>query len=375
MDLPVMPPVKPMLAKSVATIPPDMQYEAKWDGFRAIVFRDGAEVEFGSRTGKPLTRYFPELVAAVRERLPERCVMDGEIVIAREGRLDFDALTERIHPADSRVRTLAERTPASFVAFDLLALAEESLLDVVQTERRALLTRALEGVTPPVHVASATTDIEVARGWFEQYEGAGLDGVVAKPLNLRYRQDERAMFKIKHERTADVVVAGYRLHRSGPVVGSLLLGLYDGEGTLQHVGVSAAFSMKRRAELVGELEPLRVDDASGHPWAAWSEEAAHETARLPGAPSRWSGRKDLSWVPLRPELVAEVAYDHMENGQRFRHTARFRRWRPDRTPRSCTYAQLEEPVRYDLAEILGGRPPASGPAAASGRGVRAASAP
>ncbi|MFF7858410.1 ATP-dependent DNA ligase [Streptomyces sp. NPDC007904] len=354
MDLPVMPPVRPMLAKSVATIPPDMQYEAKWDGFRTIVFRDGAEVEFGSRTGKPLTRYFPELVAAVRERLPERCVMDGEIVIAREGRLDFDALTERIHPADSRVRTLAERTPASFVAFDLLALAEESLLDVVQTERRALLTGALEGVTPPVHVASATTDIEVARRWFEQYEGAGLDGVIAKPPNLRYRQDERAMFKIKHERTADVVVAGYRLHRSGPVVGSLLLGLYDGEGTLQHVGVSAAFSMKRRAELVGELEPLRMDDASGHPWAAWSEEAAHETARLPGAPSRWSGRKDLSWVPLRPELVAEVAYDHMENGQRFRHTARFRRWRPDRTPRSCTYAQLEEPVRYDLAEILGG---------------------
>ncbi|EFL37868.1 ATP-dependent DNA ligase [Streptomyces griseoflavus] len=353
MDLPVMPPVKPMLAKSVARIPPGMQYEAKWDGFRAIVFRDGDEVELGSRTGKPLTRYFPELVEAVRERLPERCVMDGEIVIAREGHLDFDALTERIHPADSRVRTLAGRTPASFVAFDLLALGDESLLEVPQTERRERLAGVLEGVRPPVHLAPATTDIDVARGWFEQYEGAGLDGVIAKPPTLRYRQDERAMFKIKHERTADVVVAGYRLHKSGPVVGSLLLGLYDDEGRLQHVGVSAAFSMKRRAELIEELEPLRMDDVTGHPWASWADESAHESARLPGAPSRWSGRKDLSWVPLRPERVAEVAYDHMENGRRFRHTARFRRWRPDRTPESCVYGQLEEPVRYDLAEILG----------------------
>ncbi|MET7285291.1 ATP-dependent DNA ligase [Streptomyces sp. NPDC005573] len=353
MDLPVMPPVKPMLAKSVAGIPPGMHYEAKWDGFRAIVFRDGDEVELGSRTGKPLTRYFPELVAALKERLPERCVLDGEIVIARDGRLDFDALTERIHPADSRVRTLAERTPASFVAFDLLALDDRSLLDVPLTDRRALLERALAGTTAPVHVAPATTDPELAGRWFEQYEGAGLDGVVAKPLDLLYRQDERAMFKIKHERTADVVVAGYRLHKSGPVVGSLLLGLYDDRGALQHVGVAAAFTMKRRAELIEELEPLRMDDVSGHPWAAWGETSAHDTARLPGAPSRWSGKKDLSWVPLRPERVAEVAYDHMENGARFRHTARFRRWRPDRTPRSCTYAQLEEPVRYDLAEILG----------------------
>jgi ATP-dependent DNA ligase len=353
MDLPVMPPVLPMLAKSVASIPAGMQYEAKWDGFRAIVFRDGDEVELGSRTGKTLTRYFPELVTAVRERLPRRCVVDGEIVIAREGHLDFDALTERIHPADSRVRTLAERTPASLVVFDVLALGDESLLQAPLTERRERLERELSGVAPPVHLAPATTDIEVARQWFEQYEGAGLDGVIAKPLTVRYRPDERAMFKIKHERTADVVVAGYRLHKSGPVVGSLLLGLYDDRGTLQHVGVSAAFTMKRRAELVEELEPLRLDDVSGHPWAAWSEESAHETARLPGAPSRWSGRKDLSWVPLAPERVAEVAYDHMENGQRFRHTARFRRWRPDRAPESCTYAQLEEPVRYDLAEILG----------------------
>ncbi len=348
-----MPPVKPMLAKSVAKIPPDMQYEAKWDGFRAIVFRDGDEVELGSRTGKPLTRYFPEVVAALKERLPERSVLDGEIVIAREGRLDFDALTERIHPADSRVRMLAEKTPASFVAFDLLALADESLTDVELSDRRRLLTRALEGVTAPVHLAPATTDIDVARQWFEQYEGAGLDGVIAKPLGVRYLQDERAMFKIKHERTADVVVAGYRFHKSGPIVGSLLLGLYDDRGALQHVGVSAAFAMKRRAELVEELEPLRMDDTAGHPWAAWAEESAHESARLPGAPSRWSGKKDLSWVPLRPERVVEVAYDHMENGARFRHTARFRRWRPDRDPHSCTYAQLEEPVGYDLAEIFG----------------------
>ncbi len=351
-----MPPVKPMLAKPVAKIPPGMQYEAKWDGFRAIVFRDGDEVEIGSRTGKPLTRYFPELATALRERLPPRCVMDGEIVIARDGRLDFDALTERIHPAASRVATLAERTPASFVAFDLLALGEESLTATRMTERREQLVTALSGVTPPVHVAPATTDTAVARRWFEQFEGAGLDGVIAKPLDLLYRQDERVMFKVKHERTADCVVAGYRLHKSGPIVGSLLLGLYDDGGALQHVGVAAAFSMKRRAELIEELEPLLMASAEGHPWAAWADEAAHETARLPGAPSRWSGKKDLSWVPVRPEWVCEVAYDHMENGQRFRHTARFRTWRPDRDPRSCTYAQLEEPVRYSLTDVLGPPP-------------------
>ncbi|MYY09874.1 ATP-dependent DNA ligase [Streptomyces sp. SID4919] len=353
MDLPVMPPVKPMLAKSVPDIPPGMQYEAKWDGFRAIVFRDGPELELGSRTGKPLTRYFPELVAALADRLPARCVVDGEIVIARDGRLDFDALTERIHPADSRVRTLAERTPASFVAFDLLALGDDALVDTPLTDRRALLAEALAGVTPPVHLAPATTDAEVARSWFETYEGAGLDGVVAKPLDLPYRQNERLMFKVKHERTADVVVAGYRFHKSGPVVGSLLLGLYDDAGALQHVGVCAAFPMKRRAELVTELEPLRMESAAEHPWAAWADEAAHASARLPGAPSRWSGKKDLSWVPVRPERVCEVGYDHMENGARFRHTARFRRWRPDRTPASCTFEQLDEPVRYDLGEILG----------------------
>jgi ATP-dependent DNA ligase len=353
MDLPVMPPVKPMLAKSVSTIPPGMLYEAKWDGFRAIIHRDGDEVVIGSRTGKPLTRYFPELVTALRDRLPERCVVDGEIVIVHGGRLDFDKLTERIHPAKSRVDMLAERTPASFVAFDLLALGDGKLIDIEQAQRREALEAALLGVDAPVHLAPATTDIERAREWFERYEGAGLDGVIAKPLDLPYRPDVRTMYKIKHERTADAVVAGYRLHKSGPVVGSLLLGLYDARGTLQHVGVCAAFSMRRRAELVEELAPLRMETAEGHPWGAWAEEAAHEGARLPGGPSRWSGTKDLSWTALRPELVCEVAYDHME-GDRFRHTAQFRRWRPDRTPESCTYEQLEEPVGYDLASVLSG---------------------
>ncbi|WP_129772395.1 ATP-dependent DNA ligase [Streptomyces sp. L-9-10] len=351
MDLPVMPPVKPMLAKSVARIPPGMQYEAKWDGFRAIVHRDGDEVVIGSRTGKPLTRYFPELVTALRAELPGRCVVDGEIVIVHEDRLDFDRLTERIHPAKSRVDLLAERTPASFVIFDLLALGDTSLLAIAQARRREALEAAFAVLHPPVYLAPATSDIEVAREWFERYEGAGLDGVIAKPPDLPYRPDTRSMYKIKHERTADVVVAGYRHHKSGPVVGSLLLGLYDSAGALQHVGVCAAFPMKRRAELVEELAPLRMESAEGHPWAAWSEESAHESARLPGAPSRWSGQKDLSWLPLRPERVCEVAYDHME-GDRFRHTAQFRRWRPDRTPASCTYAQLEEPVRYDLTEVL-----------------------
>ncbi|AXE23831.1 ATP-dependent DNA ligase [Streptomyces globosus] len=357
MDLPVMPPVLPMLAKSVAKIPPGMQYEAKWDGFRAIVHRDGDEIQLGSRTGKPLTRYFPELVSALKENLPDRCVVDGEIVIVHGGRLDFDRLTERIHPAKSRVDLLASTTPASFVAFDLLALGDRSLLDAPLTDRRSALCSALSTTRPPVHLAPATTDPALAQQWFEQFEGAGLDGVVAKPLDLPYRPDARLMFKIKHERTADVVVAGFRFHKSGPIVGSLLLGLHDDRGALQHVGVCAAFPMKRRAELVGELAPLRMEDVSNHPWAAWAEESAHESARLPGAQSRWTGKKDLSWVPLRPERVCEVAYDHME-GDRFRHTAQFRRWRPDRTPESCTYAQLDEVVGYDLAAVLGAGPAA-----------------
>lgn len=345
-----MPPVKPMLAKSVKRIPPGMQYEAKWDGFRAIVHRDGDEVVIGSRNGKPLTRYFPELVTAFRENLPERCVIDGELVIAYEGRLDFDRLSERIHPADSRVRLLAEQTPAALVAFDLLALGDDSLMDTPQAGRRRVLEAALADASAPVHLAPATTDPAEAQEWFERYEGAGLDGVVAKPLDLLYRPDVRVMYKIKHERTADCVVAGYRFHKSGPVVGSLLLGLYDAEGALQHVGVCAAFTMKRRAELVTELEPL-LADVSDHPWGAWADAEAHAGARLPGGPSRWSGKKDMSWVPVRPERVCEVAYDHME-GDRFRHTAQFRRWRPDRAPGSCTYEQLEEVVRYDLASVL-----------------------
>ncbi|WP_380283365.1 ATP-dependent DNA ligase [Kitasatospora purpeofusca] len=352
MDLPVMPPVAPMLAKSVAKIPPGMQYEAKWDGFRSIVFRDGDEVELGSRTGKPLTRYFPELVEALRRETPGRCVLDGEIVIARDGRLRFEELLERIHPAASRVRLLAERTPASFVAFDLLALGDEALLDRPLDARRRALETALAAAADPVFTAPTTTDRDLAHSWFAQYEGAGLDGIVAKPLDQPYRPGERAMYKIKHERTADCVVAGYREHKSGPVIGSLLLGLHDAEGRLQHVGVCAAFSMARRRELAEELAPLRTTDLAAHPWGAWADEAAHADARLPGATSRWTGGKDLSWVPLRPERVVEVAYDHME-GTRFRHTAQFRRWRPDRTPDSCTYAQLEEPVSYDLAQVLG----------------------
>ncbi len=342
-----------MLAKSVPRIPPGMSYEGKWDGFRCIAFRDGDEVELGSRNEKPMTRYFPEVVEALRANLPERCVVDGEIVIVRGDRLDFEALLNRIHPAASRVNMLARETPASFIAFDLLALGDESLLAEPFRVRRERLVEALAPARPPVHVAAATTSVEVAESWFREFEGAGLDGVVAKPFDIAYRPDQRVMFKIKHERTADCVVAGYRSHKSGPVVGSLLLGLFDGEGRLQHVGVAAAFSMKRRAELVEELAPYAVDDLAGHPWREWAEAEAHHAGRLPGATSRWNADRNLSWVPLRPELVCEVGYDHME-GTRFRHVAQFRRWRPDREPGSCTYTQLDEPVGYDLARVLSG---------------------
>jgi ATP-dependent DNA ligase len=353
MDLPVMPPVEPMLAKTAKKIPPGMLYEPKWDGFRAIVFRDGDEVELGSRSGKPLTRYFPEVVDAVLANTPRRCVLDGEIVIARDGRLDFDALLERIHPAQSRVRHLAEVTPASLVAFDLLALGDDALLATPQRERAAQLAQALAGAADPVFTTPVTEDLDLAGRWFEQFEGAGLDGVVAKPADLPYRPGERVMVKVKHERSADCVVAGLRPHKSGPVVGSLLLGLYDDAGRLQHVGVCASFPMARRKELMEELAPLRMDSAQGHPWERWTSEEAQASDRLPGGPSRWTGKKDLSWIPLRPERVLEVAYDHMQGG-RFRHTAQFRRWREDREPDSCTYAQLEEPVGYDLREVLGG---------------------
>ncbi len=343
-----MPPVAPMLAKPVAAIPPGMHYEAKWDGFRALVYRDGDAIEIASRTTKPLTRYFPELADGLRAALPARCVLDGEIVVARDGRLDFDALLERVHPAASRVRRLAEETPAAFVAFDLLALGDEALLDTPLTARRAALTDALRGAGPPLHLAPATRDLATARDWYDRYEGAGLDGIVAKAPDLTYHPGERVMLKIKHERTADCVVAGLRHHKSGPVVGSLLLGLYDGAGTLQHVGVCASFTARRRRELMDELAPLVLADPAGHPWSGGEADAE---GRTPGGPSRWTAGKDLSWVPLRPERVCEVAYDHMQ-GDRFRHTARFRHWRPDRTPDSCTYAQLERPVRFDLSDVL-----------------------
>jgi ATP-dependent DNA ligase len=356
MDLPVMPPVAPMLSKSVPEIPETGHVEPKWDGFRTIVFRDGDEVVLGSRNERPMTRYFPEVVEAVKANTPDRCVLDGEIVVARGDRLDFEALQLRIHPAVSRVTLLAEETPASFVAFDALALGDTDLMARPFAERRAALEGALAGARPPVFVTRATADMAKAREWFDAFEGAGLDGVVAKPLTGPYQPDKRVMFKVKHERTADCVVAGFRWHKSGPVVGSLLLGLFSDGGSLQHVGVTASFPMARRKELLDEIAPYRIAEdqvgASGHPWSAWAEAEAHQSGRLPGAVSRWNAGKDLSWVPLRPELVVEVAYDHME-GDRFRHTAQFRRWRPDRDPASCTYAQLERPVRYDLADVLG----------------------
>jgi ATP-dependent DNA ligase len=354
-----MPPVKPMLAKPVKGVPEadsvdgGLLFEPKWDGFRCIVFRDGDEVVLGSRNEKPLTRYFPEVVAAVLQHLPPRCVVDGEIVIARGAALDFDALLNRIHPADSRVRRLSVETPAAFVAFDLLALGDDDLTGRPFGQRRALLESALADAEPPMFVTPATDDSALARNWFSVFEGAGLDGVVAKPLALPYRQNERVMFKIKHLRTADCAVAGFRWHTSGPVIGSLLLGLYDTDGRLQHVGVCGAFTAARRAELVSELEPYRTDSLEGHPWQAWASPPEEPLDRRPGAVSRWNAKKDLSWVPLRVELVAEVAYDHMA-GTRFRHTAQFRRWRPDRAPASCTYAQLEQVVRFDLATVLAG---------------------
>ena len=349
MDLPILPPVQPMLAKSVADVPEGAYlYEPKWDGFRCIVFRDGDEVELGSRNEKPLTRYFPDVVEAVKQQLPDRCVVDGEIVIAAGKGLDFEALLQRIHPAASRVKMLAETTPASFVAFDLLALGDESLMDVPQAERRQRLEAALSKAQAPVHLTPVTDDPALARDWFHQFEGAGLDGVVAKPVGLPYSPDKRVMLKIKHARTADCVVGGYRLHKSGPVVGSLVLGLYDDDGLLHHVGVAASFPMAKRKALIDELAPYLLAEGDEHPWLGEGVEA-----RAPGgAPSRWNNGKDMSFVPLRPELVVEVAYDHME-GARFRHTAQFRHFRPDRDARSCTYAQLERPVRFDLSTVLG----------------------
>jgi ATP-dependent DNA ligase len=357
MDLPVQPPVKPMLAKAATKLPvgDDLFYEPKWDGFRCVVFRDGDEVELGSRNERPLTRYFPEVVAAVKAHLPERCVVDGEIVVPRGDRLHFEDLLQRIHPAQSRVDLLADQTPASFVAFDLLALGDESLLEVPFGERQARLRTALAGVQAPVYVSAITRDAETAQRWFETFEGAGLDGVVAKSAEILYAQDQRLMTKVKHVRTADCVVAGFRWHKSGPIVGSLLLGLYNDAGDLQHIGVAASFPMARRAELVEELAPYRAEALDGHPWQDWANAQVQENGenRMPGAVSRWNAKKDLSWVPLRPELVVEIKYDQLE-GRRLRHTGQFLRWRPDKDPASCTYDQLDVPVRYDLAEVLAG---------------------
>jgi ATP-dependent DNA ligase len=355
MDLPVMPPVAPMLAKPVAQLPDGpYSFEPKWDGFRTIVFRDGEEVELGSRNERPMTRYFPELVAAVKAQLPERCVIDGEIVVpdASGRRLDFDALLLRIHPAASRVALLATQTPARFVAFDLLAVGEVDHTGQPFLRRRAALGHALARVGPPVHLTPATTDRDLAGQWLGRFEGAGLDGLVAKRLDGVYEPDRRGWCKVKHARTADCVVAGYRLHKRGPdLIGSLLLGLYTENGELASVGVVGAFPMARRRELFAELQPL-VTTFAGHPWdwGAWQQQAGTRSSR--GAwGSRWNPGKELSFVPLRPERVVEVRYDHLE-GRRFRHTAQFVRWRPDRDPRSCTYAQLEETVSFDLTQVL-----------------------
>jgi ATP-dependent DNA ligase len=347
--LPVVPPVSPMLAKLSRELPDGdgFLYEPKWDGFRCIVFRDGADVVLGSRNEKPLTRYFPELVEALRANLPDRCVVDGEIVIVGPGGLDFDALSQRIHPAESRINLLAKSTPASFIAFDLLASGEADLMGEPFAVRRKSLEKALKKAKPPVHLTPATTEFEVARDWFSRFEGAGLDGVVAKPADLRYQPDKRVMLKVKHQRTADCVVGGFRWHKVGGVVGSLLLGLFDDEGVLHHVGVASGFSTAFRKELVGVVEPYRKDAVGAHPWV-FDEAPA---GRVPGGQSRWTGGKDLSWEPLRPELVAEVAYDHLQ-GDRFRHATSFVRWRPDREPSSCVYSQLDTPVPTELNEVF-----------------------
>jgi ATP-dependent DNA ligase len=353
-----MPPISPMLAKSVKSIPPDASYEPKWDGFRSILFRDGDQVELGSRNERPMTRYFPELVAAATAELPRRCVIDGEIVIATDHGLDFEALQQRIHPADSRVRMLAERTPASFIAFDLLALGDDDYTGRPFAERRGSLVDALDGSGPSFHVTPATTELATAQRWFDEFEGAGLDGVIAKPLTITYQPDKRIMFKIKHGRTADCVVAGYRVHKSGAdAIGSLLLGLFKDDGTLASVGVIGAFPMAERRRLFTELQPL-VTSFDDHPWNWAAHEAGERTPRK-NEFSRWNAGKDLSFVPLRPERVVEVRYDHME-GERFRHTAQFNRWRPDREPRSCTYAQLESPVTFSLGDIVPGLGSANG---------------
>jgi ATP-dependent DNA ligase len=352
----VKPPVEPMLARLADELPPagGHLYEPKWDGFRAIVFRGSDDVYIQSRDSRPLDRYFPELHDALLARLPESCVVDGEIVIATGHGLDFDALQMRLHPAASRVDKLAKATPSSFVAFDVLAVGKRNLMTAPQAERRTALEKLLAGVQPPVYLTPVTRDRAVALDWLTRFEGAGLDGVIAKHEAAAYLPGKRAMIKVKHARTADCVVAGFRWHKSGKdAVGSLLLGLYDDEGVLQHVGVTSAFTMTMRRQLAKELEPLRKNAMDDHPWRDWAG-AASESSRMPGAQSRWSAGKDLSWEPLRIERVCEVKYDHMQ-GDRFRHAAQFIRWRPDKLPKDCGYDQLEVTKPYELAKIFSKR--------------------
>lgn len=355
MDLPVMPPLKPMLAKALEELPDrDLALEPKWDGFRCIVFRDGDEVVLGSRNQKPFNRYFPEILDSLRDSLPERCVVDGELIVVIDGKLDFDALGQRIHPAESRVNMLAEKTPVSFIAFDLLAHDDASLLNNAFADRRRGLEAIAAAFKAPVHLAPMTTDRAQAMEWFHAMEGAGLDGLIAKPVEGTYVPDKRVQFKLKHVRTIDCVVAGYRIHKSGDGIGSLVLGLYDDDGGLRHVGVSASFSAKRRAELLESMAPFVMADLSGHPWASWMQAEAHQDGSMPGAPNRWSGAsgRDHSWIPVRPERVVEVKYVLATDG-RFRGTTRFVRWRPDREPESALMSQFPEFEPYDIRELLG----------------------
>jgi ATP-dependent DNA ligase len=357
-DIPVKPPILPMLAKRVDGLPAGETwiFEPKWDGFRALVFRDRDEIQIQSRDEKPLNRYFPELVETLLSQLPARCVLDGEIVIAGDGGLDFEALQLRLHPAASRVRLLSQQIPASIVFFDLLAEGDRDLRSEPFEERRRKLEVLLSTAAPPIHLTPATRDSRVANDWFRRFEGAGLDGVMAKPVSGTYEPNKRVMLKVKHERDCDCVVAGFRWYKKGDgtAVGSLLLGLFDDSGVLQHVGVCASFSDEKRQELAEFLAPYRKDALANHPWKKWVEqvpadgEAGH---RMPGGQSRWSQGKDLSWEPLRPELVVEVAYEHMQ-GTRFRHMAHFRRWRTDKRPSDCTYAQLEVVPAHELAAIF-----------------------
>ena len=350
------PPLLPMLAKRVDALPAgeDWIFEPKWDGFRALVFRDKDEILIQSRDEKPLNRYFPELLPPLQEALPDRCVLDGEIVIVKDNELDFDLLQLRLHPAASRVNLLAKQTPASLVFFDLLCEGDRNLCNEPFQTRRHRLESLISPAKPPIHLTPATADRAIAEDWFRRFEGAGLDGVVAKQIAGIYEPNKRVMLKVKHERDCDCVVAGFRWHKKGDrtLVGSLLLGLYDDAGALQHVGVCASFSTAKRKELVELLDPYRQNALANHPWKHWAEHAAgEEVKRMPGGQSRWSQGKDLSWEPLRPELVVEVAYDHMQ-GDRFRHTAQFRRWRPDKKPTDCTYAQLEVVPPQELADIF-----------------------